>query len=98
MRLTPEQAVALGLISQMEADRMQQDSKARSRSSSARQGSPRKASSTPRRDPQQMLYLALCERLPGLPELEKQGLVPGRRFRADIFIRFCARNPGLHAG
>lgn len=36
--------------------------------------------------PQEQLFDALCERMPGLPEWEKKGLVPGRRFRADIFI------------
>lgn len=36
--------------------------------------------------PQEQLFQALCERLPGLPEWEKKGLVPGRKFRADIFI------------
>lgn len=86
MRLTPKQAVSLGLISQAEADQMQRESKGRRSGGEARRGSPKPAPSAPRRDPQQMLYLALCERLPGLPELEKQGLVPGRRFRADIFI------------
>jgi len=36
--------------------------------------------------PQRRLYDALCEALPGIPEWEREGLIPGRRFRADIFL------------
>lgn len=36
--------------------------------------------------PQRRLFNALSERLPGRVEWEKKGLVPGRKFAADIFI------------
>lgn len=39
------------------------------------------------RDPQRILYDALCRRLPDEDiEYEALGLIPGRRFRADIWI------------
>lgn len=37
-------------------------------------------------NPQKIIYDALCERLPGRVEWEVEGLIPGRRFRADIKI------------
>lgn len=36
--------------------------------------------------PQRKLYDALCKALPGIPEWEREGLIPDRRFRADIFL------------
>lgn len=36
--------------------------------------------------PQRKLYDALCKALPGVPEWEREGLIPDRRFRADIFL------------
>ncbi|WP_153785333.1 hypothetical protein [Pseudomonas sp. EMN2] len=36
--------------------------------------------------PQRLLYEALCKELPGIPEWERTGLIPGRRYRADIFL------------
>jgi len=36
--------------------------------------------------PQKILFDALCVRLPGRVQWEAEGLVPGRQFRADIFI------------
>ena len=36
--------------------------------------------------PQRLLYEALCKELPGIPEWERTGLVPGRKYRADIFL------------
>lgn len=36
--------------------------------------------------PQRKLYEALCEALPGVPEWEREGLIPDRKFRADIFL------------
>jgi len=93
MRLTPDQAVGLGLLTADEAARMKRDNlekKRRRRAGAVPAASPSagaaKAPRQPGSDPQIILFEALCERLPGLPELEKQGLVPGRRFRADIFI------------
>ncbi|MGI0646911.1 hypothetical protein ACRCPS_18000 [Pseudomonas aeruginosa] len=38
------------------------------------------------RSPQRLLFNALCERLPGVPVWEAQGLIPGRKYRTDIFI------------
>lgn len=37
-------------------------------------------------NPQKIIYDALCELLPGRVEWEVPGLIPGRRFRADIKI------------
>lgn len=37
-------------------------------------------------NPQRIIYEALCELLPGRVEWEVPGLIPGRRFRADIRI------------
>lgn len=37
-------------------------------------------------NPQQIIYNALCELLPGRVEWEVKGLIPGRQFRADIRI------------
>ena len=40
-----------------------------------------------KRDPQRILHDALCRRLPDEAiQYEAQGLIPGRRFRADIWI------------
>lgn len=36
--------------------------------------------------PQRKLYNALCKALPGVPEWERENLIPDRRFRADIFL------------
>lgn len=36
--------------------------------------------------PQRNLYEALCNALPGVPEWEREGLIPDRRFRADIYL------------
>lgn len=36
--------------------------------------------------PQRKLYDALCEALPGVPEWEREGLIPDRKFRADIYL------------
>lgn len=36
--------------------------------------------------PQRLLYDALCKELPGIPEWERTGLIPGRKYRADIFL------------
>lgn len=36
--------------------------------------------------PQRLLYEALCQELPGIPEWERTGLIPGRKYRADIFL------------
>lgn len=38
------------------------------------------------RSPQRLLFNALNERLPGVPVWEAQGLIPGRKYRTDIFI------------
>lgn len=36
--------------------------------------------------PQRRLYEAICAVLPGVPQWEVAGLVPGRKYRADIFL------------
>ena len=36
--------------------------------------------------PQRRLYESLCTALPGIPEWEREGLIPGRKFRADIYL------------
>ena len=36
--------------------------------------------------PQRRLFEALCKALPGIPEWEREGLIPGRKFRADVFL------------
>lgn len=36
--------------------------------------------------PQRRLYEALCAALPGIPEWEREGLIPGRLFRADVYL------------
>lgn len=78
LRFTPEQAVKLGLISQDEAEQMLKKQRAARKST--------RSATKAKIDPQQILFAALCKRLPGLPESEREGLVPGRKFRADIFI------------
>lgn len=36
--------------------------------------------------PQRKLYEALCIALPGIPEWEREGLIPDRKFRADVYL------------
>lgn len=36
--------------------------------------------------PQRKLYDALCIALPGVPVWEREGLIPDRKFRTDIFL------------
>lgn len=86
LHFTPDEAANLGIITKAQAEEMKRESKAHQRGrrhSAARRPAKDKATGI---DPQQILFESLCDRLPGLPQLEKQGLVPGRRFRADIFI------------
>ena len=80
LRIDPEEAVKRGWISRAIADEIKAKGGKGARKGGAHSGSATKV------DPQTILYDALCARLPGLPEWEKGGLIPGRKFRADIFI------------
>ena len=52
-----------------------------------RTGSPRRPAQATGRDPQAELYAALCAAFPGERiEEEVTGLVPGRKYRADIYF------------
>lgn len=84
LHFTPDEAAKLGIISKEQATEMKREAQMHKRG--GRSGASDRKRTRKAVDPQQILFQALCERLPGLPEHEKQGLVPGRRFRADIFI------------
>lgn len=113
MRLTPDEALQLGLITPETAQEMKKAARSpRGKRSTApapelpaalraridqalkAQGLPTEppptAPAKPRKsnglDPQRILFDALCQRMPGIPQWEVEGLVPDRKFRADIFI------------
>ncbi|WP_455233108.1 DUF559 domain-containing protein [Geopseudomonas aromaticivorans] len=97
LRFSPKEAAERGFISKSDADAMLRQMAAsgrKGRGSAAPcakapgtiQGKKPRTYSPDSLTPQQQLYEALLERLPGRIEQEKTGLVPGRQFRADIFI------------
>lgn len=104
LRLSPADAVARGLITKEEAEKITRGTRERRNPDAiallARQAttSPPKATLPPaaaqlaacaKKDneiPQRKLYDALCKALPGVPEWEREGLIPDRKFRADIYL------------
>lgn len=85
LRLSPEEAAKRGIITQAEADAITKSMlKGRRRKGAGRASTGSKSATAV--NPQDILFQALCERLPGLPEAEKEELVPNRKFRADVFI------------
>lgn len=101
LRLSTADAVKRGLISETEAQNIDNAGKGRRYTAAPEHlaadlpkkpmlGPAAKALAAAQREgnevPQRLLYEALCERLPGVPEWEREGLVPGRKFRADIFL------------
>lgn len=80
LRFHPDDAAKLGWISKADAAVIKSKNRKSKTAVSTR------GASANRVDPQKILFDALCVRLPGLPEWEKEGLIPGRKFRADIFI------------
>lgn len=89
LRFSPDEAAKRGFISQEEAltisKGMRQNRRLSDSTVTPAQSAPTRKSAAV--DPQQILFDALSERLPGIPEAEKTGLIPGRQFRVDIFIR-----------
>lgn len=95
MRFSHEQAVALGVISQAEANRMLEDgakSKAAFLKRIAPAAKPKPQTKAAKvlqsaNDPQTILYDALVKRLPdGVVEWEVENLIEGRKYRVDILV------------
>lgn len=96
LRITPQEAAERGFISKTEAQQMLGKMRGGRRSQLvpglSAQAQPAAKARKPRAydpeadTPQRRLFNALLERLPGRVEWEKKGLVPGRKFAADIFI------------
>lgn len=80
LRFHPDVAAKNGWITKEAAAEIKSSSRKAKGHAGARSSSAKKI------DPQQILFDALSVRLPGMPEWEKEGLIPGRKFRADIFI------------
>lgn len=86
MRLSFAQAAELGLISTEDA-RNGLSRQVRASRSHSRRNSARRRAHTGATCPQRILFNALRERLGACEVLwEVQGLIPGRRFRADIYL------------
>jgi len=98
-RISAQDAAKRGLITKAEADAI--DGAARGRKPATPGSPPTPPSNRPRsaaaeqlaaakregnQIPQRKLYDALCARLPGIPVWEREGLIDGRKFRADIFL------------
>jgi hypothetical protein len=92
MRLTDAQAKALGIVIDGGRARVTKPSPATPRKSADLQAEARaqlaKAASPGKgRDPQQMIFDALALQHPDIERVwEAEGLVPGRRFRGDIYL------------
>lgn len=112
MRVTPDEALRLGLITKEDAEVMNRtasrtrgkapdqlpaplrariEKALQAQGGSAVEPAPsKKPLASPavneESNPQHILYRALCERMPGRPQWEAENLIPGRKFRADIFI------------
>jgi very-short-patch-repair endonuclease len=102
LRISPTEAVSRGLITQEQANQIDQVGKGRPTFESL--GLAKKEPARPKvkvppaaaqlaalsketnEYPQRKLYDALCKELPGVPEWEKTGLIPGRKYRADIYL------------
>ena len=103
MRFTPDEAVAMGIISKTDAQHMKQNGKrgatpAQERLMKAKTTRPATRTSAAAQqlakqlasvnDPQTILYETLVKRLPaGAVEWEVPGLIEGRQYRVDILIR-----------
>lgn len=98
-RISAQDAAKRGLITKAEADVI--DGAARGRKLNTLASTPTLPPNKPRSSaakqlaaaeregnqiPQRRLFDALCARLPGIPVWEREGLIEGRKFRADIFL------------
>jgi hypothetical protein len=88
-----DEALSRGLISKDDAGQMKSAKKqgnAALKNLAAKTAKPasrrRSAAVDSDGSPQKILFDDLCQRLPGIPQWEVTGLIPGRKFRADIFI------------
>lgn len=102
LRISPTEAVSRGMITQEQADQIDRAGKGRPTLESLgldrREPVRNKVKPPPaaaqlaalsketNEYPQRKLYEALCKELPGIPVWEKEGLIPGRRYRADIYL------------
>lgn len=103
LRLSTADAVARGLITQDDAEKINQASRGRPTLASlgleASPPTPKLNAPQPNAAvqlaaaerenneyPQRRLFESLCAALPGVPEWEREGLIPGRKYRADIFL------------
>lgn len=98
LRFSITDALARGFIDKATATSMQAASKAHTREPAAKAAPASESPLAPAAErlahlsanakpvPQRLLFDALERALPGLPEWEKERLIPGRNYRADIFI------------
>lgn len=102
LRFSTTEAVSRGMITQEQADQIDLAGKGRPTLESlglAKKEPVRQKVSTPpaaaqlaalsketNEYPQRKLYDALCRELPGIPVWEMKGLIPGRKYRADIYL------------
>lgn len=101
LRFSPDEAVAMGIISKDDAQKMKQGGKrgttpAQERLIKAKAASRPTATTAAAKvlaaanDPQTILYDALVKRLPaGSVQWEVPNLIKGRNFRADIVVGDC---------
>lgn len=96
LRFSPDEALERGFIDAATAKQIKAGAKRLSPTANTQSSpAPKMKSSTNDRDvgsyssPQKILFDALCERLPGIPQWEVAGLIPDRKFRIDIFIPPC---------
>lgn len=102
LRISPTEAVSRGMITQEQANQIDQVGKRHRTLESlglAKKEPARQKGKLPpaavqlaalsketNEYPQRRLYDALCKALPGVPVWEKTGLIPGRKYRADIYL------------
>lgn len=89
IRFSIDDALKRGFIEPAVAKEMKEAArlhKPKGSSIPASQAVKRENGRTDGQDPQKILFEDLCRKLPGIPRWEAENLVPGRKFRADIFI------------
>ncbi len=94
LRMSIDEALSRGLISKDDAGQMKSAKK--QGNAALKNLAAKTLAPAPRRrsaaavdgdgSPQKILFNDLCLRIPGIPLWEVTGLIPGRKFRADIFI------------